>query len=523
MTQRLFRRLPDGLRHPVLLIFALIMAAVGGGTYAILVDSQRRIIEHEALRIAEVVALQALAARTVYTIEVADKLRKDGFGAHIDSAAQRGHVPLPAQFLKLVGREATHSGAGLYRYRPLSKWNLEPTQGLEDEYQRWAWRMLEAQDQEAPTGPISWRPAWRIERLDGVKTLRYMHADPASSGSCIACHNEMERDAQVLARRVATDVPGGKQWRQHQLLGAIEVTVPIERVEALADAQERTTMFLVLALSVLGLAIAAVYAYKDIRRKQALAERFERMNETLEERVVERTKELRLAVRELEAFSYSVSHDLRSPLGVISGFSHILSQDESSRLSDEGRRKLGLIESNTAYMVDLVDDLLALASINRAPLVRMPLNLRAIAGLIIEQLQPRFPAVAVHVGELPGTDGDETLVRQAFTNLIENALKYSSRAAEPRVELGWDGAMEAYFVRDNGIGFDMAHSSRLFNAFERLHPGPEYPGTGIGLAIVKRVAERHGGRVWAVSAAGSGATFWIQLPRDVRTPSLPGS
>ena len=520
MMQRLFRRLPDGLRHPVLLIFALIMAAVGAGTYAILVDSQRRIIEHEAVRIAEVVALQALAARTVYTTEVADKLRKDGFGAHIDSAAMQGHVPLPAQFLKLVGREATQSGGGLYRYRPLSKWNLEPTQGLGDEFQRWAWRMLEAQDHESPAAPISWQPAWRIERLEGVKTLRYMHADPAASGSCIVCHNEMERDAQVMVRRVAANVPSGKQWRQHQLLGAIEVTVPIERVEALATSQERTTIFLVLALSVLGLAVAAVYAYKDIRSKQALAERFERMNETLEERVVERTQELRLAVRELEAFSYSVSHDLRSPLGVISGFSHLLAQDEASRLSEEGRRQLGLIETNTAYMVDLVDDLLALAGVNRAPLVRMPLNMRSIVGLIIEQLQARHPGVAVQVGELPGTEGDETLVRQALTNLIDNAFKYSSRAASPRLELGWDAALEAYFVRDNGIGFDMAHSSRLFNAFERLHPGTEYPGTGIGLAIVKRVAERHGGRVWAVSAAGSGATFWIQLPRAAASASV---
>jgi signal transduction histidine kinase len=502
------------------MIFALIMGAVGVGTYAILVDSQRRIIEHEAVRIAEVVALQALAARTVYTTEVADKLRKDGSGAHIDSAGQRGYVPLPAQFLKLVGREASQGGGGLYRYRPLSKWNLEPTQGLADDFQRWAWQRLEAQDRDAPKGPIAWQPAWRIERMGGVKTLRYMHADPAAAGSCIACHNEMERDAQVLVRRVAANVPTGKQWSQHQLLGAIEVTVPIERVEALATSQERVTIFLVLALSVFGLAIAAVYAYQDIRRKQALAERFESMNESLEERVADRTTELRLAVRELEAFSYSVSHDLRSPLGVISGFSHILAQDESARLSDEGRRKLGLIESNVAHMVDLVDDMLALASINRAPLVRMPLNLRSIAGPIVEQLQARYPGVEAHIGDLPGAEGDETLVRQAFTNLLENAFKYSSRAVAPRVEVGWDSASEAYYVRDNGVGFDMAHSSRLFNAFERLHPASEYPGTGIGLAIVKRVAERHGGRAWAVSAAGSGATFWIQLPRAAAPSSV---
>jgi signal transduction histidine kinase len=513
MIHRFLQFLPDSLRHPVLLIFALIMAAVGAGTYAILVDSQRRLIEHEAVKIAEVVSHLALAARTVYTTDVADKLRTEGFGAHIDAPAHRGHVPLPAQFLKLVGREASRNGEGLFRYRPLSKWNLEPSQGLDDDFQRWAWQMLEIQDFDAPTESIRWQPAWRIEHLDGVKTLRYLRADPASAASCVTCHNEMERDPGVIARRVSTGTSANKQWRQHQLLGAIEVTVPIERVEALAASQARMTIFLVLAVSAVGLTVAALFAYKDIQHKQALAERFERMNESLEERVGARTKELRFAVRELESFSYSVSHDLRSPLGIISGFSHLLAQDESARLSEEGRRKLGLIESNVAYMVDLVDDLLALASINRAPLVRMPLNMRSLAGLLVEQSQARYPEVAVHIGDLPGAEGDETLIRQAFTNLIDNAFKYSSRAAAPRVELGWDEAQDAYYVRDNGVGFDMAHSSKLFNAFERLHPGSEYAGTGIGLAIVKRVAERHGGRVWAVSAAGSGATFWIQLPR----------
>ena len=520
MMQRLYRLVPAGLRHPLLLIFALIMAVVGAGTYAILVDSQRRIIEHEAVKIAEVVSLQALAARTVYTREVADKLRREGFGAHIDAAAHHGHVPLPAQFLKLVGREASENGGGLYRYRPLSKWNLEPTQGLGDAFQRWAWQELEAQDQSAPAAAIDWRPVWRVEQLDGVKVLRYMLADPAATPSCAGCHNEMERAPEVLARRAAAGIPGTKQWRQHQLLGAIEVIVPMERVEALAASQRKMTIALVLAISVLGLTIAAIYAYQDIQRKQALADRFERMNETLEERVNERTLELRRAVRELEAFSYSVSHDLRSPLGVISGFSHIVAKDESARLSEEGRRKLGVIESNIAYMVELVDDLLALASINRAPLVRLPLNLRSIGEAIAEQLNARYPGVEMRFGDLPGTDGDETLVRQALTNLMDNAFKYSSRAAAPRVELGWDESQGAYYVRDNGIGFDMAHSGRLFNAFERLHAGAEYPGTGIGLVIVRRVAERHGGSAWTKSAPGSGATFWIALPRAATPKSV---
>ena len=298
------------------------------------------------------------------------------------------------------------------------------------------------------------------------------------------------------------------------MLGAIEVVVPIALVEELAASQARMTIFLVLAISAIGLTVVAVHAFKDIRRKQALAARFERMNETLEERVNERTAELRLALRELESFSYSVSHDLRSPLGVISGYAHIVAKDESGRLTAEGRRMLQVIESNVAYMVELVDDLLALANVNRATLVRQPLDLRSIVGLILEELRSSYPATEARVGKLPPAEGDATLIRQAFTNLIENACKYSSRAAAPRVQVDWDETAGAYFVRDNGVGFDMAYSGRLFNAFERLHTGSEYSGTGIGLAIVKRVAERHGGRVWAESAPGSGATFWFSLPRS---------
>jgi PAS domain S-box-containing protein len=250
---------------------------------------------------------------------------------------------------------------------------------------------------------------------------------------------------------------------------------------------------------------------RDISARKIHEREIMELNAALERRVGERTAELTAAYREMESFSYSVAHDLRSPLGVISGFAHMVAMDEVERISDEGRRKLGVVESNVAHLVELVDDLLVLTQVNRAEVARAPLDMRSIAATALEELRPKYPKTEIRIDKLPGAEGDATLIRQAFSNLLDNALKYSSRTEAPRVEMGWSDAELAYYVRDNGAGFDMNHAARLFGAFERLHDAGEFPGTGIGLAIVKRVIERHGGRVWAESALGKGATFYFRL------------
>ena len=250
----------------------------------------------------------------------------------------------------------------------------------------------------------------------------------------------------------------------------------------------------------------------QVRMREMLREttgRLEESNRELERRVRERTTELQAMVRELEAFSYSVSHDLRSPLGVISGFAHLLAQDEAGRLSEEGRRKLAVIETSVERLVAIVDALLALAQVNRVALQRKPIELGAAALAVAADLRQRYPRARIEVGDLPAAGGDDTLVAQMLFNLIDNALKYSSRAVSPLVEIGWDG--KAYFVRDNGVGFDQRYGERLFRAFERLAVDGEFPGTGIGLAIVKRIVDRHGGRVWAQGSPGRGATFFFTL------------
>jgi len=236
-------------------------------------------------------------------------------------------------------------------------------------------------------------------------------------------------------------------------------------------------------------------------------------NEELERRVAERTAALRTAYSELESFSYSVSHDLRSPLGVIASFAGILARQEAGRISEDGMRLVSVIDENAQRMGRLIDALLELMRMSRRALVFRRLDIAGIAGATCRELQRDYPQARIEIGELPVTQGDEMLVQQVYANLIGNALKFSSKGAAPHVELGAEqsGSVPVYFVRDNGAGFDKDHAAKLFKPFERLHSEHEFPGTGIGLALVHLIVQRHGGRIWAESAPGRGSTFRFTL------------
>ncbi len=237
------------------------------------------------------------------------------------------------------------------------------------------------------------------------------------------------------------------------------------------------------------------------------------INAELERRVDERTELLKRANRELEAFSYSVSHDLRAPLRAVSGYAGMLLEDESARLSESGRRHLETIDANAQRMGKLIDGLLSLGKLSRHELAKSPIDMEALVRATWEELGVRTRGVRLELDVLPPAQGDALLVRQVLHNLLGNAAKYSSREASPRVEVAAEasGARTIYRVADNGVGFDMAYAGKLFKAFERLHADTDFEGTGIGLALTQMIVHRHGGRVWAESAPGRGATFRFTL------------
>jgi light-regulated signal transduction histidine kinase (bacteriophytochrome) len=232
--------------------------------------------------------------------------------------------------------------------------------------------------------------------------------------------------------------------------------------------------------------------------------------------LAERSAELERVNQELEAFAYSVSHDLRAPLRSIAGFAQVLNEDYAETLGVDGRESLGRIRNATKRMGDLIDDLLALSRVTRLELQRERVDLSAIARRAIDDAQRRQPnrPVASSVAEGAVVEGDSRLLTLVLENLVGNAFKFTSRIPEPRVEFGMEsgnGKGPVYFVRDNGAGFDMAYADKLFGPFQRLHSTKEFPGTGVGLATVQRVLHRHNGRIWAEAAPGAGATFFFTL------------
>jgi signal transduction histidine kinase len=225
--------------------------------------------------------------------------------------------------------------------------------------------------------------------------------------------------------------------------------------------------------------------------------------------------ELKAINEELNAFSYSVSHDLRAPLRAIDGFSRIVVEEDRGQLNDTQRRYLGLVRENTITMDKLIDDLLAFSRLASQPVQRVAVDTRALVREIEDELRGEHPdhPIDLVTGWLPVVEGDPALVRQVFANLLGNAVKYSRIRERSRVEVGCerDGDELVFSVADNGVGFDMRYSDKLFSVFQRLHRAEEYKGTGVGLAIVHRIVSRHGGRVWAEGEPDGGATFHFTL------------
>lgn len=256
----------------------------------------------------------------------------------------------------------------------------------------------------------------------------------------------------------------------------------------------------------------------DYRNKtnEELIKELKELNARLEECVKERTIQLENANKELEAFSYSVSHDLRAPLRAIDGFSKFILEDYGPKLDSEANRLLGLVRTNTQKMDKLITDILTLSRISRSEHKLGVVDMTKMAKSMFNEVvsSEERAKLTFSLGELPLANADATYLKQVWINLISNAVKFSSERRKPLIRIGGhtENGNNIYYIADNGVGFNQEYAHKLFGVFQRLHRADEFEGTGVGLAIVKRIILRHGGKVWAKGKEGKGATFYFSLP-----------
>ncbi len=291
--------------------------------------------------------------------------------------------------------------------------------------------------------------------------------------------------------------------------------VPQERL-----AQLHTTKgwLFILASAVLLYVLLSLLQRRNDVALRALSEReseIRRMNIELERRVAQRTEQLEATNRELESFAYAVSHDLRAPLRSLSGFSQLLQENPQAALDEKSLHYLKRINESSRRMSALIEDLLSLSRISRSELKPQPVDLTQLTLEVATTLRERYPQHALSFDVQPGMTvlGDHRLLKIAMENLLDNAWKYTKHTENPQVVVACERSESGttYFVRDNGVGFDMAYSEKLFGPFQRLHADPQYPGTGIGLVTVQRIVARHGGRIWAQAVPDQGATFYFTI------------
>jgi len=415
------------------------------------------------------------------------------------------------------------------------------------------------------SGPAFRRYQAAVDRLPAdLAALNNAVIDPTLRASLAELKEVVEDELAVLARLTGTPQPGAPRMTE---VAALDRSVAnLERVRILSTAIEkgqnaltsartdqmrgaqRAWFYGLLLASIVcgagGIVAALMLANGVSRRAAALSRNADRLAHGLppeplpvgedeigivdarlreaarllrlrEDELQQRTKQLEAANHELEAFSYSVSHDLRAPLRAIDGFSEAILQDCGDRLDEQGKDSLRRVRAAATRMGVLIDELLNLSRLTRIEVKRQHVDMAGSANAIVADLARRTPARCVNVAIEPGlrVDADPELVHIALHNLLDNAWKYTGKTASPCIEVGAspNGAGTVFHVRDNGAGFEMAYANRLFGAFQRLHVDRDFEGTGIGLAIVQRIVHRHGGRIWAESAVNAGATFYFTL------------
>ncbi|MGB0909989.1 MAG: ATP-binding protein [Nitrospirales bacterium] len=516
-----------------------------------------QMLQMAALTSADVYTRALTEMRSLYTSEVVERVRSNGVVVAHDYEQQSGAIPLPATLSQKLGERMglQHSGEETRLFSPHPfPWNTHKG-GLQDSFERQAWTFLNEHPEQV---------FFQFEDIHDHPRLRYATADIMRT-ECVDCHNAHPESPK-------------RNWEEGQVRGVLEITYPIEGLKAFTGINLRNTygmmsLLALLWLGGLGLVVSKLRRTSDelelrvqertldlqstnqqleeeIQERQLAEKALREARDYLELRVQERTAKLAEANaelvnevterkqaeegvrklntdllqqtalleasnKELEAFSYSVSHDLRAPLRGIDGFSQAVLEDYGDKLDTAGKGFLERVRAASQRMSKLIDAMLHLARLTRAELHTKSVDLTALSNQVIEELRQVDPEhqVSWQVQEGLVTTADPNLLRVVLENLLGNAWKFTGHAAEACIEVGVTQYKEqsAFYIRDNGVGFDMTYVHKLFGTFQRLHAFSEFPGVGVGLATVQRIIQRHGGHIWAEGMVGGGATFYFTL------------
>jgi signal transduction histidine kinase len=493
-------------------------------------------LEQKMTARAESIQAQIMADREYYASVVVPRILELGGTLAAQYHDVRGVLPLPATFVREAS-EIVATQHGGYTAQLISPWAINKNQGLKDEFHRDAFAALAMN----PDKHFS-----RINTMEGQAVMRVLMADRASAQSCVGCHNAHPESPR-------------HDFKLHDLMGGLEVIIPVDQYLQESRVDLLLTVGGGLGLSLLLVGIVVTGTRRIVARPlsqlasrmrssvdpeagplsssaasrlhcdevSALTATYDQMQavivrqrQGLQEantRLAEQVTDLKAANYELDAFSYSVSHDLRGPLRSMDGFSKILTEEYADGMPEEARHYLDRVRENAQKMDHLVSALLALSRLGRQAMAVETVEPRQLVAEVLEELngEENGRRVEITVGELPSCVADGVLLKQVYINLISNALKFTRTRDVAKITVGCrsENGLNTYFVQDNGVGFDMQYVGKLFGAFQRLHRAEEFAGTGVGLATVKRIILRHGGDVLAESEVGKGTTMYFTLTR----------